>query len=268
LIEALSDYLLALRGLLEGGGPANAALAARVAVLACRPEDRESARVCVERALVIERKLMSGGRFRPAAASPLDVIAELEELLRRLLKGMATGELHGDLRAAADELLLGEGLSAGQVENPPVGETAEWRIPDPAPDEKLDFSGIADAHVGEIEIRRNDPETGVETGSEEVVRGREEYQPTTTRIIVDDVELPEIMGANSDHREAPEPNGKADWFSGGDGEVDWPAFASPRRDRGQDRKRPETSDQVRYLFPVPDSTDWDVGELRYERKQR
>ena len=31
LIEALSDYLLALRGLLEGGGPANLGLAARVA---------------------------------------------------------------------------------------------------------------------------------------------------------------------------------------------------------------------------------------------
>ena len=47
---------------------------------------------------------MSGARYRPmAGASPLDVIAELEELVRRLLKGLATGELGGDLRAAADE---------------------------------------------------------------------------------------------------------------------------------------------------------------------
>ena len=63
----------------------------------------------------------------------------------------------------------------------------------------------------------------------------------------------------------------ADWFSAsdGDGEVDWPAFASPRREPGEKRELDdEAADRVRYLFPVPDATDWDVGELRYERKTR
>ena len=130
LIEALSDYLLAMRGLLEGGGPAKTAMSARVAALACEPHEREQGRVTVERALAIERKLMSGGRYRPVAgASPLDVIAELEELLRRLLKGLATGELGGDLRVAADEVLLSDGLAATYVEQPGIGETAEWRPP-------------------------------------------------------------------------------------------------------------------------------------------
>ena len=93
LIEALSDYLLGLRGLLEGGGPAQAGLSARVAALACEtPAEREAARVAVERALALERKLMSGARYRPAAdASPLATIAEVEELLRRLLKGHGHG---------------------------------------------------------------------------------------------------------------------------------------------------------------------------------
>ena len=104
----------------------------------------------MERALAIERKLMSGGRYKPVAgASPLDVIAELEELLRRLLKGLATGELGGDLRAAADEVLLSEGLSAMHVEHPGLGETAEWRLPDPTPDDALDLSAIADGNLGE-----------------------------------------------------------------------------------------------------------------------
>ena len=154
LIEALSDYLLALRGLLEGGGPARTAMSARVAALACEPHEREQGRVTVERALAIERKLMSGGRYRPmAGASPLDVIAELEELLRRLLKGLATGELGGDLRAAADEVLLSEGLSATHVEKPGIGETAEWRLPEPAAaDEGLDLSAISDGNLGEREI--------------------------------------------------------------------------------------------------------------------
>jgi hypothetical protein len=63
---------------------------------------------------------------------------------------------------------------------------------------------------------------------------------------------------------------KADWFSAGegDGEVEWPAFASPRKDRDSKRELDdEAADRVRYLFPVPDATDWDVGELRYERKR-
>ena len=103
---------------------------------------------------------MSGGRYRPVAgASPLDVIAELEELLRRLLKGMATGELGGDLRVAADEILLSEGLSAMHVETPGMGETAEWRLPDPMPDEALDLSAISDAHLGDAEIEVHRPET-------------------------------------------------------------------------------------------------------------
>jgi hypothetical protein len=288
LIEALSDYLLALRGLLEGGGPARTALSARVAALACEPDEREAGRLCVERALLLERKLMSGGRFRPSAeASPLDVIAELEELLRRLLKGLATGELEGDLREAADQILLAGGLAVGAAEKAEMGETAEWRLPDPVGDDDLDLSAVADAQVGEIEVHRtadsaaedrheSDTEEGIETASE-----GEPWTPVQrngpTRIVLDDVELPEIMAADSERPEAPrsgpfepDPDPEADWFAAGDGEgeVEWPAFASPRRDReGRAERDAEASDRVRYLFPVPDQTDWDVGELRYERKK-
>ncbi|MDP9228070.1 MAG: hypothetical protein M3M99_03330 [Actinomycetota bacterium] len=279
LIEALSDYLLALRGLLEGGGPANVGLSARVAALACEPGEREAARVCVERALVIERKLMSGARYRPAAdASPLAVIAELEELLRRILKGLATGELAGDLRASADEILLADGLRGLNAAAPAVDETAEWQLPDPSEEGELDLSGLADANVGEIEVKRASDagETPTETTREAC-----DEQPTT-RIVVTDVELPEIMGVESDHpafNSKPSPaeslnagedggGGDADWFSSADGELEWPAFARPRRDRDAEQRRGETSDQVRYLFPVPDATDWDVGELRYDDKRR
>jgi hypothetical protein len=274
LIEALSDYLLALRGMLEGGGAAKTTLSARVAALACEPYEREQGRVTVERALAIERKLMSGGRYRPAAgASPLDVIAELEELLRRLLKGLATGELGGDLRAAADEVLLSEGLSATHVETPGMGETAEWRLPEPNSDDELDLTAIADGNLGddEIHVHRAAEADGTDTNQLDAlsVRRAEEDRQPTTRIVVDDVELPEIMGAESDHRDPSQPatGGRADWFSAGDGEPEWPAFARPRRNRDTDREDREPSkDRVRYLFPVPDATDWNVGELRYERK--
>jgi hypothetical protein len=289
LIEALSDYLLALRGLLEGGGRTNTAIAARVATLACQPEEREAGRLCVERALLLERKLMSGGRFRPSAeASPLDVIAELEELLRRLLKGLAAGELEGDLRAEADEILLKDGLAAGVTEAAGAGETAEWRLPDPVDDE-LDLSAIGDGHVGEIEVRRSAEGDTTVSITESAQADEEARTPARrrepTRIVVDDVELPEIMAADSDRRAVPrsgpserreaprsgpfepDPDPEADWLAAGDGEVEWPAFASPRRDRDRERDRQRDSDRVRYLFPVPDQTDWDVGELRYERKK-
>ena len=286
LIEALSDYLLGLRGLLEGGGPARTSLSARVAALACEPFEREQGRVTVERALAIERKLMSGGRYKPVpGASPLDVIAEVEELLRRLLKGMATGELGGDLRVAADEILLSEGLSGINSDSPGIGATAEWRLPDPRPDESLDLTEISDANLGEaeIEVRRTEDEAQevaaehaeAETASEtneipdlSVRRGGDDPQPTT-KIVVDEVELPDLMGPESDHRASPPPpdfGGRADWFSATDGEPEWPAFASPKRKQRQDPDRQPSTDRVRYLFPVPDATDWEVGELRYERK--
>jgi hypothetical protein len=280
LIEALSDYLLALRGLLEGGGPAHTGLSARVAALACRPQEREAGRLCVERALALERKLMSGARYRPVPdASPLEVIAELEELLRRLLKGLATGELDGDLRAAADDRLLSHGLGVAETIRPSHGETAEWRLPDLTDDEGsegLDLSEIADGHLGEIDVRRtaDDPEPGEALGEE---------TKETTRIIVDHVELPEIVTADGDRPSTPEDEhptspelDRADWFSAGDGEVEWPAFAAPRRDRSdkpkrerdRERDRSKHSDTVRHLFPVPDATDWDVGELRYDSPRK
>ena len=272
LIEALSDYLLALRALLEGGGPARTAMTARVAALACEPDEREQGRVCVERALVLERKLMSGGRYKPViGASPLDVIAELEELLRRILMGIATGVRSGDLRAAADDIRLVEGLSASSPDQPEIGETAEWRLPDPTDEEDLAISAIADGNLGADEVEVHGPAGDNASETNEIgdldVRSSGDDRQTTTRIVVDHVELPEIMAAESDHRARSQPDrgDRADWFSAGDGDVDWPAFARPRRSRDADRE--PSKDRVRYLFPVPDTTDWNVGELRYERKR-
>src|SRR5262249_48856121 len=158
--------------------------------------------------------LMSGGRYKPVAgASPLDIIAELEELLRRLLKGLATGELSGDLRAAADEALLAEGLSAMHLDTPGVAETAEWRLPEPTPAAQLDLSAtsegnragaeIAAHRADEAETGPSEPATGETSETNDLrdlsVRGGEEDRRTTTRIVIDDVELPRLMGPESDH---------------------------------------------------------------------
>ena len=138
---------------------------------------------------------------------------------------------------------------------------------------------ISDANLGsaEIEVHRPEGDQGTETeltsGTNEIgdlsVRGDGEDRQPTTRIVVDEVELPDLMGPESDHRAAPPPpdfGGRADWFAAGDGEPEWPAFASPRRKQKHDVEREPSTDRVRYLFPVPDATDWEVGELRYERQ--
>ncbi len=283
LIEALSDYLLALRGLLEGGGSAKLGMTARVAILAADPHEREQARITVERAMTIERKLMSGARYRPAAGlSPLGVISDLEELLRRILNKLAIGELEGDLREQADERLLAEGLRAANTAQPEMGLAAEWRLPDlDSLEAELDLSAVADGNIGGIEVRRAGAapdEERTEAPTEADIPQADSFhapparEAEPTRIEVPDVELPEIMAA-ADHPGSSagrEEKPKADWFAAGegDGEVEWPAFASPRRDSGAKRElTDEAADRVRYLFPVPDATDWDVGELRYERKR-
>ena len=162
-----------------------------------------------------------------------------------------------------------------------MGETAEWRLPEPAAaDEGLDLSAIPTGTWARARSRCAGPRTTTASDDDVTVRegetqelsgtnqlddlsvrpGEDDRQAETepTRIVVDDVELPEIMGAESDHRAStppPETGDRADWFAAGDGELEWPAFARPRR---QDHEEPRTarSDRVRYLFPVPDSTDW------------
>ncbi|MFM9043797.1 MAG: hypothetical protein ACKOPI_06650, partial [bacterium] len=58
-----------------------------------------------------------------------------------------------------------------------------------------------------------------------------------------------------------------DWLAA-DGGVEWPAFAGGRTRRQSTRNRETASAlSAKQLFPVPDATDWEVGELRYERKR-
>lgn len=264
LIEALSDYLLALRGLLEGGGSANVTLGARVSALAGDPQLRDQSRMTIERGLALERKLMAGAKFTPSKGSqPLDAIAGIENLLRSLLRSVLTGEITGDLRERADEILLNDGLRAGETVRD-THQTGEWRLP---------------------EHDAGDEATELEESRTELVASA----PTT--IVVDEVDLPELVaderaekaaarrrrevfmpqGDPADYRRSSEPvttDGQQvpDWLAA-DGDVDWPAFAGGGRRRQTTRSRETASAlSAKQLFPVPDATDWEVGELRYERK--
>jgi len=257
-VEALSDYLLAIRGLLEGGGPARASLGARLAALCEGDAGRDSARICVERALALERKLMSGARFGPSLeGSPLEVIEGLEDMLRHILRGMATGELGGDLRLTADEILLADGLRVGEVAPEQPSETAEWSLPE-----------IPDAEIEIRATREGDDRDVPAQGTEDSIEGEGVPDPSereTTGMIAPKRELQSSMAVERNPFHSAGEERARDWFAATGGEPEWPAFANPRRENRA--RRGEAIERVRHLFPVPETTDWDVGELRYERNR-
>jgi hypothetical protein len=101
--EALTDYLLALRALLEPEGPSSGRLAQRLAVICARPEDRAALAERTARAISLERAVIAG--LAPAEPGADALVDGLAEHLRALLRDAVCGHLDHDLVKVADELL-------------------------------------------------------------------------------------------------------------------------------------------------------------------
>jgi hypothetical protein len=101
--EALTDYLLALRALLEPEGPSSGRLAGRLAAICAKPEDRAAAAERIAHAISLERAVITG--IAPAETGVDALVEELSEMLRALLRDVLCGHLEADLCALADELL-------------------------------------------------------------------------------------------------------------------------------------------------------------------
>jgi hypothetical protein len=174
--EALSDYLLALRALLEpegpsGEGPAGGGLAGegtpgvllaeRLAALCALPAERPELMRRVAQALTLERAVLAGAAAEHAGGEAL--VRQLAEHLRALLRDVICGHLEPDLVALAEELIERE-ESARALEDSLEGEgsAAETHV-DPHAGE----GSAAGTHVdpyggdGSPEEMRGDPlETG------------------------------------------------------------------------------------------------------------
>jgi len=101
--EALSDYLLALRALLEPEGPESGRLPQRLAVI-CAPLPQRAA--LAERAAAavdLERKVIAG--LAPVLTDVDPQVEEVGENLRAILRDVLCGHLDADVRLIADELL-------------------------------------------------------------------------------------------------------------------------------------------------------------------
>lgn len=108
--EALTDYLLALRALLEPEGPASGRIAQRLAVLCALPEERPALAERTAHAIALEHSVISG--LAPAGTGAAALVQELSEHLRALLRDVLCGHLDADLREVADGLLA-EAAAAG-----------------------------------------------------------------------------------------------------------------------------------------------------------
>jgi hypothetical protein len=104
--EALTDFLLALRALLEPEGPASGRLSARLSAICARPDERAAFAERTAAAVSLEHSLIAG------LAAPLEgpgadaLVDEISEHLRALLRDALCGHLPADLIGFADGLLV------------------------------------------------------------------------------------------------------------------------------------------------------------------
>jgi hypothetical protein len=101
--EALTDYLLALRALLDPAGSDSRRLAERLAAICASPEQRSVVIHQVRRAVLLERAVISGGDLADPDADELT--DQIGEHLSALLCDVLCGHLEPDLVKVADELL-------------------------------------------------------------------------------------------------------------------------------------------------------------------
>jgi hypothetical protein len=158
-IDALNDHLLSLRFMLEGEGPAGVGLPMRAAALAAGTAERGRTKSLVEDAIALERGLWSGEPIQTAAGSAGEIALGVEELLRTILRRAVSGELGSDLRDAADETLLADGLAIGAGAE--QGGTTEWDLAAVEADPEVEAEAEAEPELPALE-----PETREEPVAE------------------------------------------------------------------------------------------------------
>ena len=132
--EALSDYLLALRALLDASSEAGqASLSLRMAALCAEEPERRIVQRRVELALALERFVMAGGRGedyveRVGSESPRMIVSEMERHLRALLRDILCGYLDPDLKSVADDILLKDAALDPATEDLEAIESAILRV--------------------------------------------------------------------------------------------------------------------------------------------
>ncbi len=289
VLEALNDYLLSLRFLLDGAGPADLGLSMRVAALCAEPEGRDGVKSVLDRALALERELWTG---EPSAGGdgklgPIETAASVEELTRAILKDAACGHLGSDLRVTADEILLADGFTVGDGSEEQRGATAEWAVEDPeldpewagedevaefdddlleAPDEELPVPEPIEFRAVEMDDEDDDysfvekvsePEGRISVQRPAFIEPEEEEQVTAyaTATTYEDAEGYESPTTVIEAVPAPEAQSTPSERVS--------ALLAEHR-----AEREAVASRVAHLFPRPEPCKWDVPEVGYDRRRR
>jgi hypothetical protein len=273
VVEALNDHLLALRFVLEGGGPATLDLSMRVAALCAEPDGRGEVKAVVDRAIGLERELWSGEPAPGAGTvSPAETAAMLEELVRAILTDAAAGHLGSDLRTTADEILLADGFAVGDGAGEQRGGTTEWDLQpvseepdaervDVEESEELEETSLAEElegitrKVSELD-RRISPEPSEPEEEMVIARARKIFGGET------EIETSQLEVVAAEPEPAPTPPGEPD-LQREPGSS--PVLRLIEQTRAERRAHHE---RVAGLFPRPETTEWDVSEITYDRTRR
>jgi hypothetical protein len=263
VIEALNDYLLSLRFVLEGGGPAELGLPMRIAALCAEPERRAEVKAVVDRAIGLERELWSGEPPPPVGSqTPAETAAELEELTRAILKDAACGHLGTDLRSTADEILLADGLAVGEGSAEQRGATAEWRF-DEQPAEFVDEpEWIEPESEPELidELTELDAAMQGSPMAQRTTEPEHEHEPKLEEQQMSFT--PPTVAAEPLPAPEPEPPATEPDESALEGS---PVLRLIEQTRAERRAHHE---RVAGLFPPPETTEWNVREIAYDRRRR
>jgi hypothetical protein len=294
-LEGLSDHLLAMRALFESSGPVGASLPMRVAALIAEPAERPEARERLQGAFELERAMMAGRQFDLGNA--MGLAAWLEDAARAVVRGAALGEHGSDVAASADETLVASGLEAGEGSVEQMGEADEWDPPTGEEQAAEPETVVVVPDPDAIRIRAGQPGVGaeeLEDGQTEEDADRDAYEPEPDDAYEEglyyedaggyDEEGADYEGAghepedHDDEETTLKTTAERDWLSevsdpGGGETLEWPA---PKHDRseqeaewrqGGEDEEPLDTPRVRHLFPEPDETDWEIGELDYDRSR-
>ena len=151
-LDGLSDYLLAVRALLDRGDPSPDSLARRLGALCAEPAHRQAVERSVEQAFRLERLVMRGNvdaaYLESIGVGSADrVVRALEDNLRALLRDLVCGHLGPDLVGISDELLarrpaVRAGQDAPRPEAPPEADfVVRRRVAEPDTEE-ISVAGV------------------------------------------------------------------------------------------------------------------------------
>jgi hypothetical protein len=240
----------------------------RVAALCAEPDEREEVAARMQTAFELEERVMTG-RARQRAVTEggegtLAIATWVEEALRAVLRETVRGNLGAASRDTADEVLVAAAVSKGEGSGDQMGETAEWE----AVPVFVDVGGEEEAELMEEELTAEGEASEIrvyaasDSADAESIVLEQENGYTEENESEDETDYEH----EHDHEHSEEQSvigTGVDWLSEIEHEdratLEWPSVEG----RG-DRERVETP-RVRHLFPVPDDTDWDVGELEYSR---